>query len=590
MNSIPQHQFSKPLRHLRVHEVLPWSLMVALWCGAGPLAPAQEPAIPLPEHPRPDWQRERWVNLNGTWQFRFDKADVGLKEKWSEGQAAFPLKIMVPFPWGSALSQVKDEAPVGWYARTVRVPEAWRGQRVFVVIGACDWETQGWLDGQALGTHRGGYTPFEFELTPHLKPGQDQRLVLRVDDAARPFKLEGKQGYGNARGIWQTVYLEDRPQTFLETVHFLPDIDARKVTVKATLSQPAPQGGELRLAFNTGALPEAAGPIAAGAKEVQFEVVIPQARLWSLEDPFLYEVGATLRLGANADRVSTYFGMRNISVVKLPGTEFPYIALNNRPVYLQITLDQSYHPEGFYTFPSDAFMRDEILRSRRLGLNANRLHVKVDVPRKLYWADRLGLLIMADVPNSWGEPDAAMRGEIDFALRGMLRRDFNHPAIFAWVPFNETWGLFTKQGEKRVYRPETQEWVASVYRLARQLDPTRLVEDNSPCNNDHVETDINSWHAYLPGFEWRAHLDQVSADTRPGSKWNFIGGRDAGQPAAAQQRVRQRLGLRGQHRRRGLELGLSHHDERIPAPPQGVRLALHGAPRRDQRVERLLPV
>ena len=124
--------------------------------------------------------------------------------------------------------------------------------------------------------------------------------------------------------------------------------------------------------------------------------------------------------------------------------------MNNKPVYLQMTLDQSYHPEGFYTFPSDAFMRDEILRSRRIGLNANRLHVKVDVPRKLYWADRLGLLIMADVPNSWGEPDAEMRQEIEHALRGMIQRDFNHPAIFSWVPFNETWGLFTAtSGQER---------------------------------------------------------------------------------------------------------------------------------------------
>ncbi len=163
-----------------------------------------------------------------------------------------------------------------------------------------------------------------------------------------------------------------------------------------------------------------------------------------------------------------------------------------------------------------------------LDFNANRLHVKVDVPRKLYWADRLGLLIMADVPNSWGEPTSEMRQDVEHAMRGMISRDFNHPSIFSWVPFNETWGLFTQDKEdkkKRAYLPETQEWVASVYRLAKELDPTRLVEDNSPCNFDHVETDINSWHAYLPGYAWQEHLDQVTRDTFPGSKWNFIGGR-----------------------------------------------------------------
>jgi hypothetical protein len=492
---------------------------------------AVDGSIPLPEHPRPDFQRAAWLNLNGPWQFRFDKEDRGLGEKWFEGAADFPQTILVPFPWGSALSEVRDEAPVAWYAREVRLPEGWQGRRVFLVIGACDWETRAWLDGEPVGTHRGGYIPFEFELTRRLKPGQGHRLVLRVDDAARAFKLEGKQGYGNARGIWQTVYIEARPQTWLESLHFAPDLDQSKVIVTAGLSAPAPAGAEVKIEFKTGGLPEAIQPVPAGGTQVQFAVSIPGARHWSLDDPFLYEVEAVLRAGGAEDRVGSYFGMRKISVVSVPGLGFPYIALNDDPIYLRMTLDQSYHPEGFYTFPSDGFMRDEILRSRRLGLNANRLHVKVDVPRKLYWADRLGLLLMADVPNSWGEPDADMRGGIEMTLRGMLGRDFNHPAIFSWVLFNETWGLMSGKGRDRRYQPETQEWVASMYRLAKQLDPARLVEDNSPCNLDHVATDINSWHAYLPGYAWREHLDQVTRDTFPGSKWNFIGVRaQANQP------------------------------------------------------------
>lgn len=507
----------------RVLLALFW-ICAALCCG---VSPGGEP-IPLAEHPRPDFQRSGWLNLNGPWQFRFDAADAGLKEKWFDGATPFPRTVVVPFPWGSALSQVADEAELAWYSRTVQVPQAWQGQRVFLIIGACDWETQVWLDGQPLGTHRGGYTPFEFELTPRLQPGGEGRLTLRVDDRPRPFKLEGKQGYGNARGIWQTVYLEARPQAFLKSVQFSPDVDRGLVAVRAELSAAAAANTSVKLRFNTGDLPELSQAVAEGAEEVRFEVAIPTARLWSLEDPFLYEVEAALQAGDQADRVGTYFGMRKISVVNLPGRNHPYIALNNRPIYLRMTLDQSYHPEGFYAFPSDEFMRDEILRSRRIGLNANRLHVKIDVPRKLYWADRLGLLLMCDVPNSWGEPSAEMRGEIEHALRGMLRRDFNHPSIFCWVPFNETWGLFTKQGDKRVYLPETQQWVASMYRLAKQLDSTRLVEDNSPCNHDHVATDINSWHAYLPGYEWAKHLDQVTADTFAGSKWNFVAGQAQG--------------------------------------------------------------
>jgi hypothetical protein len=245
--------------------------------------------------------------------------------------------------------------------------------------------------------------------------------------------------------------------------------------------------------------------------------------LWRLEDPFLYEVEARLEgPGVVADAVQTYFGMRQISVVDLPGTKIPYIALNGEPVYLQLALDQAYHPEGYYTFPSDEFTRAEVQRARDIGLNGLRVHVKVPLPRKLYWADRLGMLIMADVPNSWGEPVPEMRRDVEHALRRMIQRDYNHPSIFAWVPFNETWGLRHKEGKKEVYRQETKEWVVSVVRLARELDPTRLVEDNSVCCDvGHTETDINSWHAYLPGWEWNDHLRTVSEGTYPGSRWNF---------------------------------------------------------------------
>lgn len=502
---------------MRLFATACWALTVA--CGT--LLAAE--SIPLPEHPRPDFERKQWLNLNGNWQFRFDKNNSGLNAGWSKGEG-FDRTIVVPFPWGSALSKLPDEAPIGWYAREITAPAEWDGQRVFLVIGACDWDTQAWLDGKPLGKHQGGYTPFEFELTPHLKAGQKHRLVVRADDANRAFKLEGKQGYGNARGIWQTVYLEARPKVFVKSIRFLPDIDAGNVTVKAELNASA-AGATLRLNFRSANLPQASQAVSGDGQNIEFKVQIPNARLWSLEDPFLYEVDATLDAGPAKDTVSTYFGMRKISIMDLPGLGHPYIALNNKPVYLQITLDQSYHQDGFYTFPSDAFMRDEILRSRRIGLNANRFHVKVEIPRKLYWADRLGLLVMADVPNSWGEPNADMRKDIEHAFRQMVARDFNHPSIFAWVPFNETWGLFTGKDKERKYLPETQEWVASVYRLGKQLDPTRLVEDNSACNFDHVETDINSWHAYLPGYEWSNHLAQVTRDTHEGSKWNFIGGR-----------------------------------------------------------------
>lgn len=485
-------------------------------------APGDAP-IPLPEHPRPDFQRSEWVNLNGSWAFEFDADNVGEQQQWFSGSREFHDRIQVPFPWGSKLSGVSNRADIGWYQRALKVPAAWAGKRLFLVIGACDWTTRAWLDGERLGEHRGGYTPFEFELTSKVKSDQDQRLVLRADDTGHPFKLEGKQGYGPARGIWQTVYLEARGSVFVEQVQFYPDPDRGRVTLKILLSDPAPTETELWLKDKGTGFPEIRQKISAGQRDLQVETTLSPARLWTLEDPFLYELDVILnRAGKELDRVATYFGLRKIGVVNLPGSNHPYIALNNRPVYLQMTLDQSYHPEGFYTFPTDAFMRDEILRTRRLGLNSQRLHVKIDVPRKLYWADRLGVLLMADVPNSWGQPDAEMQRETEYALRQMIRRDFNHPSIFSWVVFNETWGLKT---EGKGYTPDTQQWVASMFQLAKSLDPTRLVEDNSPCNYDHVQTDINSWHVYLPGYSWRDHLAMVVSNTYPGSKWNFIGGR-----------------------------------------------------------------
>ena len=469
------------------------------------------------------------MNLNGPWKLKFDKDNQGEKEGWQRGTITFPEKITVPFPWGSKLSGVDDKAFIAWYARRLRVPDAWRGKKVFLVIGACDWNTTVWLDGKLLGQHKGGYTPFEFDLTPSLRWGQAQHLVLRVDDSPHAFKLEGKQGYGPARGIWQTAYLEARVPLSLDVLHFTPDIDHRQVEVEAALNEPATSNLEIVLHFKTGepAQPDFVQTVPKGAREVKLSIPISNLRLWTLEDPFLYEVEVVLRGSPTGeDRVHSYFGMRKISVVPLPGLQYPYVALNNKPVYLQMTLDQAYHPDGFYTFPSDEFMRDEILRSRRLGLNAMRIHVKIESPRKLYWADRLGLLIMADVPNSWGEPGPEMRAGAEFALRGMIRRDYNHPSIFSWVLFNETWGLFNedKQNNRaKRYLPETQGWVASMVRLAKSLDHSRLVEDNSACNLDHVVTDLNTWHSYLPGYGWKELLDQVTRDTYPGSHWNFIG-------------------------------------------------------------------
>jgi hypothetical protein len=485
---------------------------------------AQE--IPLPEHPRPDFQREEWINLNGIWEFQFDSLDTGLDQGWNS-RPIFSEKITVPFPWGSKLSGVDNRADIAWYSRRLEIPEAWDGKRTFIVFGACDWKTSVWIDGKFVGEHQGGYTPFEFDLSGFTAPGEAHQLVLRVDDTPHPYKLEGKQGYGEAKGIWQTVYLERRGPVALQYIHFTPDIDRGTVMVRAQLDQPATGDLYVSLTFPNHELNGVvtSPKIDRKKQEIEFEFSVPAPQLWELDNPYLYDVEVQLHNNQYLlDELTSYFGMRKISIMNLPGTSFPYVALNNRPVYLKLCLDQAYHPDGFYTYPSDEFMRDEIIRSKKIGLNGNRIHIKVEVPRKLYWADKLGLLIMADVPNFWGEPDQRARAEWEYAMHGMIMRDYNHPAIFSWVLFNETWGLFTGTGKQRAYLPETQEWVKEQFYEAKKLDQSRLIEDNSACNYDHVVTDLNTWHAYLPGYKWSEFLGNVVEKTYPGSEWNFIGG------------------------------------------------------------------
>ena len=211
--------------------------------------------IPLPEHPRPDFEREQWINLNGVWQFEFDSLDIGIEKDWNSGDTEFSKKITVPFPWGSNLSGIENKADIGWYKRELKVQEEWKNKRTFITIGASDWETTVWLDGDLLGSHHGGYVPFSFELTGFLKYGEQQKLVIRVDDKRRVHTLYGKQGYGNARGIWQTVYLEARGNGYIEAIHFTPDIDKKQVEVTAYLPEPVNDEKKLHVEIKGASVP-----------------------------------------------------------------------------------------------------------------------------------------------------------------------------------------------------------------------------------------------------------------------------------------------------------------------------------------------
>ena len=486
--------------------------------------------IPLAEHPRPDFERAAWQNLNGYWQFKPDSANIGLSENWQNKAESFDRKILVPFSWASPLSEIKmPKVNVGWYSRTFNQPGQgqWKGKQTYLVFCASDFNTTVWINGKEAGSHSGGYVPFSFNISSLLNEGENT-LVVRVEDEELKSRPSGKQYYGNAKGIWQTVYLEARSENYISNIRFTPDIDNSKVSVEVNLAEGASsplafalKGKENNVAFS--------GEIAAGSASQTFTVPVENMKLWDLENPYLYEVSASV-LGEKADdEVSTYFGMRKVSAVEIPGKDFQYVALNDKPLYMKLALDQSYHSEGFYTFPSDRFMKGEIERAKKIGLNGLRIHIKAEVPRKLYWADKLGLLIMEDIPNFWGEPDSIAKANWEYIAEKEIERDYNHPSVFSWVLFNETWGLFSKDPEgKRIYTPETQEWVKECYYKAKAYDPSRLIEDNSPCNHDHVITDINTWHHYRPARKWAATLDQVVENTYPGSTFNYIGGNTQG--------------------------------------------------------------
>jgi hypothetical protein len=484
--------------------------------------------MPLPEHPRPDLYRNNWINLNGDWNFRLDSLNKGIDQQWFNGKVPFAQKISVPFSWTSQLSGVADQSPIGWYKREISVPSDWQHNRVFLVVGAADWQTDVWLDGEHLGRHEGGYVPFEFELPSGTHFGDAHTLVVRVDDSPRPHTLQGKQAYGDVKGIWQTVYLEARGKEYVKNIRLIPDVDQSLVHAEVLLPEytQAPQDLTIRIKTPNGYV-EKDTIVPSGKLSFQLSISLPQPRLWSLDDPYLHETQIIL----NDDTLNTYFGMRKVSIVNLPDTEFPYVAINDQPVYLQMALDQAYHPEGYYTFPSDTFLRMEVQRAKEIGLNGIRPHIKVPIPRKLYWADKLGMLVMADLPNSPDPLNDRSRQELDYTLRAMIGRDFNHPSIFSWVVFNETWGLrqdVVRDGQQRkeYQRPE-QLYAAGMYYITKSLDSTRLVDDNSIHSHWcalHTVTDLNSSHDYLMGHEWEQRLKARTEQSYAGSTFQYAEG------------------------------------------------------------------
>jgi len=556
---------------------MPWvpsiiALLILLSASAAAMAMpsfARPSDPPRPEHPRPDFHRGRrhgvdWLNLNGLWRFQFDPEDVGEREQWFT-RDDFAEEILVPFCWESPLAWGEGEragndvwystrvylepdkvtrenyrdAPrhqIGWYVRHFEVPPGWRDgdaakRRIVLHFCAADWETAVWVNGEFMGRHEGGYTPFEFDVTDALAEGRNRLTVRVFDPQDHSRQPVGKQSnwYTRTSGIWQTVYLEPRGASYIKKLHITPDVDAQAAHLEVEVAGPGkPTGLRVLVATPDGRATEYH---IAGLKS---GLMISDPALWEPESPNLYEVTVSL-LGSGGgteaaeplDMVDTYFGMRKVERRKLPGAEYEYVWLNDHPVYLCGALDQSFNPWGIYTFPTDEMIRSDIQRAKDFGFNFLRLHIKIDEPRLLYWADRLGVLLMCDMPN-WGHSGLSPAAKERWLrmLRAAIARDYNHPSIIAWCLFNETWGL---GGNDYKGDAEMQAWVKAAYELAKGLDPTRLVEDNSANRRDHVATDINSWHFYINDYaKARARIREVVDNTFPGSEFNFAPGHRQG--------------------------------------------------------------
>ncbi len=453
-------------------------------------------SIPRPEHPRPDFMRADWLNLNGSWSFAFEEGRM-------DQHSALGREIKVPFSWTSPLSGVEeDKKGAAWYAREVAWQPRRAGDHIWLCFMAVDYSCDVYVNGEKLGSHIGGYDTFSFDATKAWKEGPN-RIVVRAQDDDLDAQPRGKQGYGNARGIWQTVYLEARPEHFIQAIRIEANIDGNVNAHVASTGE-----GEPALDFGEGAR---------GGRELS----IASPRLWSPQDPYLYE--GTIAVGD--DVVFTYFGIREIGSTIFGKRKTKWITLNREPIYLNGTLDQSFNPHGFFTLPTEQDVIDEVMRLKAVGLNLVRIHIKPEEPRKLYWLDKLGVMVMADMACFWGEPVAETRAQYERELDAFIRRDWNHPSIIAWVIFNETWGLFSQVEGGRVYTENTRAWVLSMYEKVKAMDAHRLVEDNSPCNYDHVKTDINTWHFYINGYRAvKDHIADAVSSSYPGSKWNYING------------------------------------------------------------------
>ena len=436
------------------------------------------------EHPKPQFERSNWLNLNGEWDFEIDNGKSGEARAFAARDASFNGRIVVPFCPQSALSGIgqTDFLNAVWYQKKVNLTAAQIANRVVLHFGAVDYYTRVFVNGKFVGDHKGGYVSFSFDISDFVEAGENVITVYAEDDERNRLIPSGKQSmqfgsfgcfYTRTTGIWQTVWLEFTPKTYIKAAKYYPDVATSSLTVQVTLS------GKADLSLTTSFEGTDTGNVSLENVSGQVTVSIPltETHVWEVGKGGLYDL--VLQFGE--DTVNSYFGLRSIEY-----TDYKFL-LNGRSVFQRLILDQGFYPDGIYTAPADAELIADIDRSVAMGFNGARLHEKVFEERFLYHCDRKGYLVWAEYPN-WGL-DHTYADSIYGILPEWLEeidRDFNHPSIVGWCPLNETWD---QNGRKQF-----DDMLALVYHATKAADPTRPCIDTS--GNFHVVTDIYDVHEY----------------------------------------------------------------------------------------------
>ena len=447
-------------------------------------------AIPRAEYPRPQFERNAWINLNGEWTYSFDFGGSGLEREWFKS-TGFDQKIIVPFCPESKLSGVeyKDFINHMWYHRTISIPQDWANKQVLLNFGAVYYKSEIYIDGVFAARHFGGTSSFQVDITPYVKAGQTHNLVVYVEsDVRSTHQPSGKQNlqfasygcnYTRTTGIWQTVWMEAVHPEGLQSVQMIPDIDQQQLIIRPRFYKEL--GGKLEVTLKDNGKVVSKETVAANSLST---VILPVKKMktWSPENPFLYDVELRVidKTGNVVDEVKSYAGMRKVHI------EGKKIYLNNQPYYQRLVLDQGFYPDGIWTAPSDEALKKDIQLSMEAGFNGARLHQKVFEERFYYWADKLGYLTWGEA-SSWGMDCNDIETARNFITEWteIVERDRNHPSILIWTPTNEEFW------PDRVQYPRLMQ---DLYKLTKAIDPTRPFHGTS--GGSHIATDIWTVHNY----------------------------------------------------------------------------------------------